>query len=373
MSERVQLGSVVAEPPRDAPSLPAREREGLGEVAGPPPRPGLMRFVAVALCLIGVAVTMATTQLLRGEPDVSVGFLLSVLADGSADSDAAFVIRELRVPRVALAALSGAALGLGGVLLQGAFRNPVADPGLLGISQAASLVVAVSVLMPGIIPVDLVPYLCLLSGLGTGLVLVLLSRSVRDPVRLILIGVVLAMFYGMVISVVLLLAVDWVDLSTYLRFTAGSLSAVDAQDVAMVLPWVVVGIPAALACGRALNLLQLGEDLATGLGLKVTSSRFVLLAVAVLLIAPLVAITGPIGFVALLSPHLARFLVRSSNAHFVLPIAALAGVAVVLSADVAARLLLFPLEVPVGVWTIAVAGPAAILLARGRFAKEGPA
>ncbi|MBD8505085.1 iron ABC transporter permease [Hoyosella sp. G463] len=333
----------------------------------PPPRPRATRFVIALAVMLALIAGAGAVQLARGEPNVSLGFALSVLLDEGAGTDAAFVIRELRVPRIVLAVISGAALGLAGTLLQGAFRNPVADPSLLGISQAASLVVAVSILMPGTLPAGMVPVLCLAAGFGTGLVLVLLSRTVRDPVRLILIGVVLAMFYSMLISMVLLLAVDWVDLSAYLRFTAGSLSAADWADVGGVLPWIAVGIPAALLCGRALNLLQLGDDLATGLGLRVTSSRFLLLGIAVLLIAPLVSITGPIGFIALLSPHVARFAVRSSNAHFVLPASALAGAAAILLADVAGRLLLFPLEVPVGVWTIAVAGPAAILLARHRL------
>lgn len=117
---------------------------------------------------------------------------------------------------------------------------------------------------------------------------------------------------------------------------------------------------------RQLNLLQLGDELASGLGMKVTRVRFYLLTVAAILIAPVVAVTGPIGFVALLSPHMVRMLLRTSNAYSVLPTSALAGGLVLIVADTLARLLFFPLEIPVGVWTIAVIGPVVLWLASSK-------
>lgn len=331
--------------------------------APPPSRSGRLAAVLLGAALLGASI--ALLQLIRGEPDLPVGVALDATFGGSAGGESAFLVRELRLPRVLLGALAGAALGLAGTLLQGAFRNPIADPSLLGISQAASLVVAVSVLLPGVVPDVALPLLCLLAGVATGAVLVVLARTVRDPVRLILLGVVLSLLYGTCISVVLLVADSYLRLGAFLRYTTGSVSAAGWPDLGLVAPWLAVAVPAALLCGRVLNLLQLGDDLASGLGMRVTRSRFALLLVALLLVSPVVAVVGPIGFVALLSPHVARFLLGTSNAHQVLPAAAAVGALVVLAADAAGRLLLFPSEVPAGVWTVVVAGPAAIWLSRG--------
>jgi iron complex transport system permease protein len=319
--------------------------------------------VLVASVALGAGI--ALLQLSRGEPDLPLGAVVNAVLGGAAAGESTFLVRDLRLPRVLLGALAGAALGLAGTLLQGAFRNPIADPALLGISQAASLVVAVSVLIPGLIPDVALPLLCLLAGITTGAVLVLLARSVRDPVRLILLGVVLSLLYATCISVVLLLADNYMRLGQFLRFTTGSVSAAGWSQLGLVLPWLAVAIPAAVLCGRALNVLQLGDELASGLGMRVTRSRFALLLIALLLVAPVVAVVGPIGFVALLSPHVARFLLATGNAHQVLPAAAAVGALVVLAADAAGRLLLFPTEIPAGIWTVVVAGPAAIWLSRG--------
>lgn len=328
----------------------------------PPRRTG--RLVLVLLGCAAVVTAVAAVQLLRGEPDLAPGDLATALS-GADGGDAAFLVRELRLPRVLLGLLTGLALGAAGTLLQATFRNPVADPSLLGISQAASLVVAVSILVPGVVPDLGLPLLCLLAGLGTGSVLVLLARTVRDPVRLILIGVVLSLLYGTLISVVLLLAQDYVRLGNFLRFTTGSVSGASWTTVGAAWPWLAVAIPLAMLSGRALNLLGLGDDLATGLGMKVVRARFLLLGLAMLLIAPVVAVVGPIGFVALLAPHVARYLLGTGNAHQVLPASAAVGAVVVLAADAVGRLAFFPVEIPAGIWTIVVAGPAAIWLARG--------
>jgi iron complex transport system permease protein len=249
--------------------------------------------------------------------------------------------------------------------MQDALRNPIADPGLIGVSQAATLAVAVLLFFPGALPGIATPALALAAGLVSGGILVLLARSIRDPVRLVLVGVVLSMLFGTATTAVVYLAPEdaTVGLSRFFTFTTGSVVSSSWERLDAVWPWLILAVPLAFLGGRALNLLQLGDDVASGLGMQVTRARFLLFVVALLLVAPVVSICGPIAFVALLSPHVARFLLRSVNAYVVLPASAAVGAVVVLIADTAGRLLFFPLEIPAGIWTIVVAGPLAIWLA----------
>jgi iron complex transport system permease protein len=266
--------------------------------------------------------------------------------------------------------LAGGTLALAGVVMQDALRNPIADPGLLGVAQSASLVVAVTLFFPNFLPPVATPVLATIAGIATGIVLVALARSIRDPVRLVLIGAVLAALFTSLTTIVVLV-VPFSDLSMglplLLRFTVGSVSGVTWDRVGALVPWVAVAVPLALLAGRTLNLLQLGDDVASGLGMRVTRARLAVLAIAVLLVAPIVAIAGPLAFVALLSPHVARMTLRTTNAYSVLIASALIGAMVVLLADAAGRLLFFPHEIPAGIWTILVVGPVAVWLARARL------
>jgi iron complex transport system permease protein len=333
-----------------------------------PPRHGrLVTILLATVCLLGIA---SSWYLSQGQPAVGLDIVWSSLNGSEPPSEGAaayLLIREVRLPRLVLALVAGITLALSGVIMQDALRNPIADPGLLGIAQAASLVVAFSLFLPGLVPVGATPVLALAAGFGTGALLVLVARSVRDPVRLILIGAVLATLYATLTTVVVLV-VPQPELASgtpvLLRFMLGSVSAGSWAAVGTVLPWAAIAIPAALLTGRTLNLLQLGDDLATGLGLRVTRARLIVLGVAVLLVSPVVAVVGPIAFVALLSPHVARLSLATTNANSVLLASAAIGALVVVLADTAGRLLFFPYEIPVGIWTVLVVGPVAVWLAR---------
>jgi iron complex transport system permease protein len=137
----------------------------------------------------------------------------------------------------------------------------------------------------------------------------------------------------------------------------------------MVAPWLLVGIPAALLSGRALNLLQLGDELATGAGLNPFRTRIVLILIALILVSPVVAAIGPIAFIALFAPHIARGWLVSSDARQTLILAGLCGAALLQAADTAGRLLFFPAEIPAGIWTVAMVGPAAVIVV-GRLARR---
>jgi iron complex transport system permease protein len=332
-----------------------------------------VRLAAVLGTVAAATAVLGAWYLTRGAPDVGLDLVVSAIRDPQlAEADTgAYLVRELRLPRLLLAVLAGAGLGMAGVIMQDALRNPIADPGLLGISQAAALVVALLIFFPGTLPAIGRPALALLAGLATGGLLVLLARSIRDPVRLVLIGVTLALLYGAATTAVVYVAPTEgggiVGLPQLLTFTTGSLVYATWARLHETWPWLAVAVPIALLSGRMLNLLQLGDDVAAGLGMRVTRARFGLFLVAMLLVAPVVSAVGPLAFVALLSPHVTRALLGTSNAYAVLPASAAIGALVVLLADATGRLLLFPSEVPAGIWTIVVAGPFAIWLAGSRL------
>ena len=142
-----------------------------------------------------------------------------------------------------------------------------------------------------------------------------------------------------------------------LSFLLGNLAGRSWDELWLVLPWLVVGVPLALLCARPLNLLQLGDEVAEGLGLPVNRLRFGIIVLSAALVAAVVSVCGPIGFVALLSPHLARRLVGTTDARQVLPIAGLIGAFLLVVADMLARLVLFPIEMPVGGFTALIGGP----------------
>jgi iron complex transport system permease protein len=327
-----------------------------------------LRLVVLLTVAALASLALAAWSLTHGAENLSLSVAWKALTGDGQDATS-FVVQEIRLPRVTAALVCGAALGIAGVILQDALRNPIADPGLLGISQSVSFVGVMLVLFPGAVPDLARPVLFLGAGLLTGVLLVLIARSVRDPVRLILIGFLLAMFYSTFTEVVTLLGPQnsGDELASFFRFQIGSLAGVSWDQLEPVWIWLALSIPGAMLTGRALNLLQLGDDVATGLGMNVVRSRLVLLFVAVFLVAPAVSVCGPVEFVALISPHVCRSLLASTNSYVVLPAAAAVGGVTVLAADTIGRLLFFPIEVPAGLWTLIVIGPAAVWLAGNRL------
>ncbi|MCG8349838.1 MAG: iron ABC transporter permease [Chloroflexales bacterium] len=325
-----------------------------------------LRFALAIIATLLVIAALSAYNSVRGEPNVNLVEVWQAIIEPlpAEESTAHFVIRELRLPRILLSMFCGMALGVAGVLLQDSLRNPLADPGLLGIAQGASFAVALATIYPEIMPPIPRPLLCLIAGTLAGFAVVLFSGTVRDPVRVILSGAILSAIFGVLTTAVILIApFDRTgNFGAYYRFVAGSVATAEWDSLRMVAPWLVVGIPAALLSGRALNLLQLGDELATGAGLNPFRARIVLILIAMVLVAPVIAAIGPIAFIALFAPHIARGFLASSDARQTLVVAALCGAALLLAADTLGRLLFFPAEIPAGIWTIVIVGPAAIAL-----------
>ncbi|RRW72551.1 iron ABC transporter permease [Pantoea dispersa] len=266
----------------------------------------------------------------------------------------------IRLPRVLLAVLTGMALAVSGAVMQGLFRNPLADPGLLGISSGAGLAVALSVVLPVSLPPLLALWLPSLAAFAGSLVVTLLifsfSRLAQGQLaRLLLVGIAINALCGAAVGVL-----SWLSNDQQLRqlslWGMGSLSSAQWPSL---LVCALLMVPALLLLqtrARRLNLLQLGEEDAHYLGVDVKRTQRQLLVLSALLVGTAVAVSGIIGFVGLVVPHVMRFCLGSDH-RWLLPGAALAGAILLLLADTLARTVVIPAEMPVGLLTSLLGGP----------------
>jgi iron complex transport system permease protein len=282
------------------------------------------------------------------------------------DSTAHLIIRTLRMPRAAVAALVGAALGVAGALMQGITRNPLADPGILGINAGAALGVVGGVYF---LRVSSLPVYALFAFAGAALtagavyLLGSLGRGGPTPLNLTVAGAALTALLGSFTTGMLLL--NQRTLEEVRFWLAGSVAGRDLNLLLQIAPYLLGGLILALALGRQITTIALGDDVAKGLGQRTGWVKALAAIAAVLLAGGAVAVAGPIGFVGLVIPHGVRFLV-GADYRWILPYAALAGAIFLVLADVAARLALRPVELPVGVMTALIGGPLFVYLVRWR-------
>lgn len=267
---------------------------------------------------------------------------------------------NIRLPRVLLAVLVGSALALSGAVMQGLFRNPLADPGLLGISSGASLVLALSVVVPLTLPAVLAlwwPMLAAFIGsLAVTLVIFLLSRRRSTTLsRLLLAGIAINALCGAAIGIL-----SWLSNDQQLRqLSLWGMGSLGQAQWSTVLACAVPILPTMLATqwqARRLNLLQLGDEEAHYLGVDVRRTQRILLVLSALMVAAAVAVSGVIGFVGLVVPHLIRLCLGGDH-RWLLPASALLGAILLLVADMLARTLVSPAEMPVGLLTSLLGAP----------------
>ncbi|MFH8371564.1 FecCD family ABC transporter permease [Streptomyces sp. NPDC018031] len=281
------------------------------------------------------------------------------------DGIAGVIVRELRMPRLVLALVAGACLGAAGLVLQEALRNPLAVPEMLGVSSGAALGVAAPLVLALNVPLAVQPLLAVGGAAAGGLLTLLAAGFGRSPSAVLLTGAAVAAALQAALLVLMVLA-DQLDLQLIYRYLLGSLSARTWDDVTGLGPWLVVAVPALVLCAPVLGVLRLGDDDARALGVRVRHARLAALAVSVVLIAPVVAVCGPVAWVGFLAPHLARLLRPGSDAVGWLPWSAVWGALVVACADQPARLALAPVETPVGAWTALLGVPAGVVLLKVR-------
>ena len=330
-----------------------------------------VKLLLIATGLLLCIVAAASISLANGIPKLSTAEAWGILFGEDAERLAQLAVRELRAPRVVLAFLSGAALGLAGAMMQDGLRNPLAGPELLGVASGASLVVAVFTLFQ--VPVLLVfhPWLALAGGLLAGAVVIYGARGARSTLQVVLIGVAVTAFINACIIALISLAGTSGSILVLFYFLLGSLANRTWEHVWIVAPWVAVCLPLSLLLARPLNTLRLGDHAAQSLGMRVGRVRTLVLVIGAGLVAAVVAVTGPIGWIGLLAPHLCRRALRTEDPRKVLAFSALLGAALLTMADVGAKLAIAPAETPVGLWTAVLGGPVLLLLLRNRILRSG--
>jgi len=330
----------------------------------------LAKLLLIAAGLLLCIVVAASLSLANGIPKLSMAEAWGILWGEEAERLARLSVRELRAPRVALGILGGAALGLAGAMMQDGLRNPLAGPELLGVASGASLAVAVVTLFQ--VPLLLVfhPWVALTGGLLAGAVVIIAAKGARNTLQIVLIGVAVTAFINACIIALISLAGTSGSTLALFYFLLGSLANRTWEHVWIVAPWVAICLPLGLLLARPLNTLRLGDHAAQSLGMSVGRIRTLVLLLGAGLVAAVVAVAGPIGWIGLLAPHLTRRALRSEDPRKVLAFSALMGTALLTMADVGARFAIAPAETPVGLWTVVLGGPVLLLLLRDRILRS---
>lgn len=278
------------------------------------------------------------------------------------------IVVDLRLPRVILCVLVGASLAISGALLQAVMQNPLADPGIIGISSGASVVATFIFLVFPTASMSL-PLFSFLGAIFACVLIYSLSwKKGLDPLRVLLAGVAINAVFGGISSFLTLMNAD--DLQGVLSWLNGSLSAKSWYQVNLLLPYAIIGIIISFFCIKVANTLLLGDDMAKNLGLNVNLARVVLSAVGAFLSAITVSTVGMIGFVGLIVPHISR-LVVGSNYRVMLPLSSLLGILIMLFADLIGRTIASPIEIPVGIVMAVLGGPFFLYLLKRSEKKDG--
>ncbi|MDM9624942.1 iron ABC transporter permease [Rhizobium sp. S152] len=319
----------------------------------------VLAALTVALCALSVTV---------GTREVGWSDIYAALVGASDNIGQAAV--TVRIPRTLLALLAGAALALAGGIMQGVTRNPLADPGILGVNMGASLAVVIGVVWFGITSSSAYIWVAI-AGAGCSAIFVYtigsLGRGGATPLKLALAGAATSVaFSSMVIAVVLPRA----DIAGGIRsWQIGGVGGATFERIDPVLPFLAVGFLISLLSARKLNSLALGDDLAAGLGERVAFARALASLGAILLCGATTAVCGPIGFLGLVVPHLCRLLVGVDH-RWLLPFSALGGACLLLAADIVGRIAARPGEIDVGIVTALIGAPFFIWIVRRQRVRE---
>nr|WP_321359127.1 iron ABC transporter permease [uncultured Hyphomonas sp.] len=290
---------------------------------------------------------------------------------GGADAGDRLVVWQIRLPRAIAAFVSGAALGISGAALQGLLRNPLAEPGVLGVSASASLFATFSLyyglaaISPWVLPISAI------AGALAGTALIALAAiRTRSVVTLILIGVGLSSFSGAAMSLLMNLAPNPFSLSDMINWMLGSVANRSFEEVGLAAPFLILGTAILLSSRRGLSALTLGEEAASGVGLNLQKQRILTVLGAGLATGGSVALAGAIGFVGIVAPHIIRPFVRHDPARSLIPSALLAGLILVI-ADIGVRILPTSNELKLGVVAALIGAPAFVWIAIQRRALNG--
>lgn len=321
--------------------------------------------------LVGVAVLLVLSVLSVsfGVRAVSVADVLAGLA-GHTETVAQAAVYK-RIPRTVLAIAIGAALAISGAAMQAVTRNPIAEPGILGVSNGASLAVVIGIAFFGITSTWTYIGVAIVGAAGAATFVYAvgsLGRGGATPLKLALAGAATSAAFASLISAVMLPRVDL--LQSFQAWQVGGVGGAEWSKIAILLPVLAVGALVCFACARGMNSLALGDDMASGLGERVFRTRLVSAIGAVVLAGAATAIAGPIGFVGLVIPHLCRLLIGTDH-RWLLPFSALAGAALLLASDIIGRVIApTSEEIQVGIITAIVGAPFFIWIVRRQKVRE---
>ena len=323
--------------------------------------PSRRRTCAVVLVVVAAMLVVCTLSLAVGSNPISPVRVWAGLLGN--DQRAIDIVQGGRIPRTALGLVIGAALGIGGALMQSLTRNPLADPGLLGVNAGAAAAVVVAISFFGITQPSGYIWFALLGAAAASVAVYLLGavRGAASPVRLVLAGTAIsATLYSFVSGVML------VDPYVYVSFRFWDIGSLTGRSLADVVPmawFFAIGTALAILLARPLNALALGDEAGAALGAKLGRTRVLSVLAVTLLCGAATATVGPIGFVGLAVPHVARHLVGVDH-RAMLPASAGCGAVLLVVADVVGRVITWPLETGVGIVTAIVGAPVLVLLVR---------
>ena len=339
-------------------------------VRAPIPYPGrsnrvrlawLSGLVAVLVLLCGLSVAIGTRNVAPGDIVAALGGRIETIGQAAV---------AVRIPRTVLALIAGMALGLAGAIMQGITRNPLADPGLLGVNVGASLAVVVGVVWFDIASAEAYIWTAILgAGVTAFFVYTIgsMGRGGPTPLKLALAGAATSVaFSSLVIAVVL----PRNDIAGGIRqWQIGGVGGATFDAIVPVLPFLAAGFAVSLLSARRLNALALGEEMAAGLGERVAAARATAALGAILLCGATTAVCGPIGFLGLVVPHVCRLMVGVDH-RWLLPFSALCGGCLLLVADIAGRIVARPSEIDVGIITALVGAPFFIWIVRRQRVRD---
>ncbi len=296
-------------------------------------------------------VALFIADLAIGSTAIHLGDVWAALTGGECDVATRDIVLKIRLIKAVMAILAGAALAVGGLQMQTLFRNPLAGPYVLGVSSGASLGVAIFLLGAPLLGLAATPSLQLLgtagaAWIGSGLILMAvmaLSRRIKDIMVILILGMMVGSAIGAVVEILQYLSSENA-LKSFVVWTMGSLGDVTATQLQMVIPAIAIGLILSVALIKPLNLLLLGENYARTMGLNIARSRRVIFLSTVLLAGTVTAFCGPIGFVGLAVPHLARMLFAAADHRVLIPASMMSGAVVMLLCDIISKTMALPIN-----------------------------
>lgn len=313
-----------------------------------------------SILLLGMCVL---ASLAWGSKNIEFSQVINAVLNSNDTSFATLVVLE-RIPRTIFSIMAGASLGISGALMQSITRNPIADPSILGVNTGASLFVVIGMAFFNINSAHQYIWLAL-AGAGITSVLVYFIASIGNggmtPIKLALAGAATSAVLTSLVSAIILPRSDVMD--TFRFWQVGSVSGATWDSITLILPFVIVGLIISIVATPALNVLALGDEVATGLGVNIGVIRVICAIAGVILSGATTAIAGPIGFIGLMIPHSIR-LIFGSKLNSIVPMSAILGAALLIISDVIGRVVGSPGEIQVGIITAFIGAPILIMIAR---------